>query len=167
MAATFRILGPLEVLDGDRVVALGGGRQRALLAILLLRANQVVSTDQLIDGLWGETPPPTARQTVQVYVSQLRRVLPVDGEPGGSAIETRAPGYLLHVAPGELDLDRFEALFGDGRAVLAGGDAERASGILREALGLWRGAPLADFAFEDFALREIGRLEERRLACVE
>ena len=167
MAATFRILGPLEVLDGDRVVALGGGRQRALLAILLLRANQVVSTDQLIDGLWGETPPPTARQTVQVYVSQLRRVLPVDGEPGGRTIETRAPGYLLHVAPGELDLDRFETLFGDGRAVLAGGEAERASGILREALGLWRGAPLADFAFDDFALHEIGRLEERRMACVE
>lgn len=166
MAAAFRILGPLEVLDADRAVALGGGRQRALLAILLLRANQVVSTDQLIEGLWGESPPPTARQTVQVYVSQLRRVLPVDGLDGRT-IETRAPGYLLHVGPGELDLDRFEALFAEGRTALAGGDAEHASEILREALGLWRGAPLADFTFEDFAQREIGRLDERRMACVE
>ena len=166
MAATFRILGPLEVLDGDRAVALGGLRQRALLALLLLRANEVVPTDRLIAELWGESPPPTARQTVQVYISQLRRAVPVDGVRE-SAIETRSPGYVLHVAPGELDLDRFQELSASGRAALAAGDAAGAAATLREALGLWRGPPLADFAYEEWAQREIARLEEWRLACLE
>ncbi|MEZ0284888.1 MAG: BTAD domain-containing putative transcriptional regulator, partial [Thermoleophilia bacterium] len=166
MAATFRILGPLEVLDGDRAVALGGLRQRALLALLLLRANEVVSTDRLIAELWGDSPPPTARQTVQVYISQLRRAVPVDGVRE-SAIETRSPGYVLHVAPGELDLDRFQELSASGRAALAAGDAAGAAATLREALGLWRGPPLADFAYEEWAQREIARLEEWRLACLE
>jgi YVTN family beta-propeller protein len=166
MRATFRILGPLEVLDGDRAVALGGLGQRALLALLLLRANTVVPTERLIAELWGESPPPTARQTVQVYVSQLRRAVPVDGG-GDSAIETRAPGYLLHVAPGRLDLDRFQELSAAGRAALGAGDAAGAAATLREALALWRGPPLADFAYEEWAQREIARLEEARLACLE
>ena len=166
MPATFRILGPLEVLDGDHVVALGGLRQRALLALLVLRANTVVATDRLIAELWGEAPPPTARQTVQVYISQLRRAVPADGTRDG-AIETRAPGYLLHVAPGQRDLDRFEELSASGRAALAAGDAAGAAGTLRDALALWRGPPLADFAYEEFAQPEIARLEESRLACLE
>jgi peptide/nickel transport system substrate-binding protein len=166
MSFTFRILGPLEVLDGDRVVALGGLRQRALLAMLVLRANEVVATDRLIDELWGESPPPTARQTVQVYVSQLRRALRADGAPDG-AIETRTPGYLLHIGAGRLDLDRFEALFAAGRDALAAGDPGTAAATLREALALWRGPPLADFAYERFAQRSISLLEERRLACIE
>jgi peptide/nickel transport system substrate-binding protein len=166
MSATFRILGPLEVLDGDRAVALGGLQQRALLAILLLRPNEVISTDRLIDELWGEAPPPTARQTVQVYISQLRRAVTTNGATNG-AIETRAPGYLLHVAAGQLDLDQFEELSASGRLALAAGDAAGAAAKLREALALWRGPPLADFAYEPFAQREIARLEEQRLACVE
>ncbi len=166
MPASFRILGPLEVLDGDRAVALGGLRQRALLALLLLRANEVVSTDRLIAELWGESPPPTARQTVQVYISQLRRAVPADGSRA-SAIETRAPGYLLHVAHGQLDLDRFQELSASGREALAAGDAAGAAATLREALALWRGPPLADFAYEGWAQRDIARLEESRLACLE
>ena len=166
MSATFRILGPLEVLDGDRAIALGGLRQRALLALLLLRSNTVVATERLIADLWGESPPPTARQTVQVYISQLRRALPVDGA-GDGAIETRAPGYLLHVAPGRLDLDRFQELSASGRAALAAGDAAGAAEALRTALALWRGPPLADFTYEEWAQREIARLEEWRLACLE
>ena len=166
MSATFRILGPLEVVDGEQTVALGGPRQRALLAILLLHANEVVSTDRLIDELWGEVPPPTARQTVQVYVSQLRRAIHADGSPNGT-IETRSPGYVLHVDAGQLDLDRFDELYTSGREALGAGDAKAAAAALRQALDLWRGAALADFAYEPFAQHEIDRLEERRVACVE
>ena len=166
MSFTFGILGPLEVLDGDRVIALGGLRQRALLTILVLRANEVVATDRLIDELWGERPPPTARQTVQVYVSQLRRALRAEGAADG-AIETRAPGYVLHIGPAGLDVDRFDALFAAGRDTLAAGDPGTAAAMLREGLALWRGPPLADFAYEPFARRSIALLEERRLACLE
>ncbi len=166
MSATFRILGPL-----------GGPRRRPGSCARRAQAagtarnppaspNEVISTDRLIDELWGETPPPTARQTVQVYVSQLRRAVTTNGATNG-AIETRAPGYLLHVGAGQLDLDRFEELSASGRLALAAGDAAGAAATLREALALWRGPPLADFAYEPFAQREIARLEERRLACVE
>ena len=146
----FRVLGPLEVVVGGQPVALGGARQRALLAILLTRANEVVSTDRLIDELWGEQPPRAAVNTVQYYVSQLRKAL------GSDRIVTRPPGYRIRVEPGELDLEHFEAL------VEAGG-----AGELREALRLWRGQPLADFAGEAFAQPEIMRLEELRLAALE
>jgi DNA-binding SARP family transcriptional activator len=101
----FRILGPLDVVDGDhRIVPLGGARQRALLALLLIRPNEVVSRDRLIDELWGSKPPPTAANTVQYYVSQMRKRL------GADRIVTRPPGYEIRVEPGELDLQRFEAL---------------------------------------------------------
>src|SRR5712691_11547347 len=100
----FRILGPLEVVDGDRSVPLGGGRQRALLALLLTRPNEVLSTDRLVDQLWGARPPKTALNTIQYYVSQLRKSL------GADRIVTRPPGYLIRVEPGELDLERFEGL---------------------------------------------------------
>jgi DNA-binding SARP family transcriptional activator len=143
----FRVLGPLEVIDDGRAVPLGGARQRALLAILLTRANEVVSTDRLIDDLWGDSPPKTAANTVQFYVSQLRKLL------GSDRIVTKAPGYAIRVEPGELDLERFEQLAAEGSS--------------REALGLWHGAPLADFAYEAFAQAEIARLEELRLAVLE
>src|SRR6266511_3515237 len=146
----FRILGPLEVVEEGREVALGGARQRALLAILLTRVNEVVSTDRLIDELWGEAAPRTALNTLQFYVSQLRKAL------GADRIVTRPPGYTIRVGPGELDLERFERL-------LEQGGSER----LREALDLWRGPALADFSYERFAQAEITRLEELRLAALE
>jgi DNA-binding SARP family transcriptional activator len=143
----FRILGPLEVVDGDRAVEVRGAKHRALLAILLLRANEVVSTDRLIDLLWEEQPPETGRKALQVYVSQLRKLL------GKERLTTRTPGYVLEVGEGELDLDRFEQL--------------RARGSHAEALSLWRGPPLAEFAFQRFAQSDIARLEELRLVCLE
>ena len=147
----FRILGALEVVDdGDRRLPLGGYRQRALLALLLTRANEVVSLDSLVDDLWGATPPKAAANTVQYYVSQLRKVL------GADRILTRSPGYAARVEPGELDLERFERLVAVGS-----GEA------LREALSLWRGPALADFPFEPFAQATIGRLEELRVVALE
>ena len=146
----FRILGPLEVVDDGHSIPLGGARQRAVLALLLTRPNQVVSTDRLIDDLWRTEQPRTAANTLQYYVSQLRKLL------GADRIETRPPGYAIRVEPGELDLERFERL-------LERGDVE----ALREALALWRGPPLADFAYESFARDEIARLEELRLIALE
>ena len=166
METTFRILGPLEVRVGDRAVALGGPKPRAVLAMLLLRAGEVVSTDALIEGLWGERPPATARGTIQVYVSQLRRAL-ADADADDSAIETAGAGYVVRVAAGALDLARFDAGVAEGRAALEEDDPSRASTALAEALALWRGPPLADFAYEEFAQRDIALLEERRLQAVE
>jgi DNA-binding SARP family transcriptional activator len=153
----FRILGPLEVVEDGKALPLGGPRQRALLAILLLRANQVVSNDRLIDELWAEGPPPTAAKAIQVYVSKLRKQL------GETRLVTRAPGYVLLLDPSELDLARFEQLVARARRA----DPETAAGLLREALALWRGAPLADLEYEAFAQTEIARLEELRLGALE
>jgi len=153
----FRILGPLEVWDGDRQVALRGSKQRALLAILLLHANEVVSTDRLLDLLWGDDPPEAT--ALRVRVSQLRKAL----GRGGEAIATRSPGYLLRVEGDELDLRHFERLVAQAETM----SAEDAAEQLRRALALWRGAPLAEFAYEDFAQTAIARLDELRLAVVE
>jgi DNA-binding SARP family transcriptional activator len=153
----FRILGPLEVVEGERLLALGGPRQRALLAILLLRVNEVVSTDRLADQLWGETPPPSAAKAIQVYVSKLRKQL------GENRLVTRAPGYVLLADSSELDLGRFEQLVSKARSA----EPEEAAALLREALALWRGAPLADLEYEAFAQAEISRLDELRLAVLE
>jgi DNA-binding SARP family transcriptional activator/streptogramin lyase len=161
----YKILGPLEVADEDREVLLGGGRQRSVLALLLLHANEVVSSERLIDDLWGDAPPPTAAKTVQVYVSQLRKSLR-NGEPDGPLV-TRGHGYVLKVAPGELDLERFERSLADGRRALDDDAPEHAAETLRNGLALWRGAPLSDFAYEPFAQAEIARLEELRLAALE
>ncbi|MDQ3875236.1 MAG: AfsR/SARP family transcriptional regulator, partial [Actinomycetota bacterium] len=161
----FRILGPLEVHAGGRTVPLGGGKQRAVLAILLLHANQPVSTNRLIDELWGDEPPDTAAKAVQVYVSQLRKVLQPPGSP--EVLLTRPSGYQLQLEPDELDLHRFERLTAGARRALANGHAARASGMLREALALWRGPALADFALEPLAQVESARLEELRLAALE
>jgi DNA-binding SARP family transcriptional activator/DNA-binding beta-propeller fold protein YncE len=161
----YKILGTLEVAAQDREVLLGGGRQRSVLALLLLHANEVVSSERLIDELWGDAPPPTAAKTVQVYVSQLRKSLR-NGQPDGPLL-TRGRGYVLQVGPGELDRERFERALADGRRALDDGAPERAAEMLRDGLALWRGPPLAEFAYEPFAQAEIARLEELRLTALE
>ena len=163
----FRLLGPLEVAENGRTISLGGARARALLVLLLLHRNEVVAVDRIVDALWSDQPPKTAGQAVRVYVSQLRKSL----EPGGAdeprTLLTRGNGYVLMVDDGELDLDRFDALRAEGRRLLEAGEAARAAGALDEALSLWRGPPLQDFAYEQFAQSEIGRLEELRLATLD
>jgi DNA-binding SARP family transcriptional activator len=152
----FRLLGPLEVVDDGRALPLGGRKQRSVLAMLLLNANSVVSTDRLIDAVWGARAPATIDSVLHGYVSKLRRLL-------GSALQTRPPGYALHIDPDCVDAARFE------RTVLRAHElrpAERAR-ALREALALWRGPALADLAYEDFTQPEIARLEELRLAALE
>jgi YVTN family beta-propeller protein len=164
----FRILGPLEVTDGGRQPAIAASKQRALLAILLLHANEVVSSDRLIEELWGERPPASAAKSLQVYVSRLRHALEdahVNGADG--VIVTRGGGYLVRVGPGELDLASFERLLEEGSDALAEGAPGRAQELLREALALWRGPPLAEFAYEPFAQEEIARLDELHLTAVE
>jgi DNA-binding SARP family transcriptional activator len=153
----FRILGPLEVSDETGHVALGGPRQRGLLAILVLEAGHVVPTDRLIDLLWGEEVPKTATASLQNAVGRLRRAF------GADVLETRAPGYVLNVAPEQIDARRFERSLVDARRLPA---AERRQ-QLEQALGLWRGPALAEFAFDDFAQAEIRRLEELKLAAFE
>jgi DNA-binding SARP family transcriptional activator len=157
----FAIFGPLEVRDGGAPIAVGGAKQRGLLALLLLNANEVVSSDRLIDELWGGQPPATAGKALQVYVSGLRKAL------GRDRIATAPPGYRLAVERDELDLERFERLAVRGRSALEEGDPRSARELLDAALSLWRGPALADFAYEPFARLEAERLEERRLAALE
>src|SRR5882724_9933240 len=128
----FRILGTVEARSDGRLLSIGGGKQRAVLAALLLHANEAVSRDRLMDAVWGDAPPPSAHQSLDSYISRLRRAL------GSDRIVRRPRGYVLVVEPGELDLDRFEALVRTGREAAAGGDVERASADLRAALALWR-----------------------------
>jgi DNA-binding SARP family transcriptional activator/ABC-type branched-subunit amino acid transport system substrate-binding protein len=166
----FRILGPLDVAENGHRIDLGGPRQRALLALLLLNANEVVSRDRLIDELWGEEPPASAVKTLQVHVSRLRGSLNGrDGAsgPGAGRLETHGHGYLLRVEPGELDADRFRTLLEEAKRDLARGEAGPASESLREGLGLWRGPPLADLSQDSFARAEIARLDELRLGGLE
>src|SRR5919204_1294141 len=135
----FRILGPLEVWREGRPVRIGGAKERALLAVLLLHAGEPVSVDRLIDDLWGDWPPATARKSVQVRVAGLRRAL------RGDVLRSRGDGYLVVLEPNQLDLHRFEQLLSDGRDALAAGDSSAAIATFDEALALWRGPPLADF----------------------
>jgi DNA-binding SARP family transcriptional activator len=158
----FRILGPLEVVGADGEIQLGAGKQRALLALLLLHANEAVPTGRLIDLLWDEDPPSDASKALQVQVSRLRRALGSE-----DVLQTRPGGYLLHVEPQSLDLAHFEEHAATGRALLAAGDVAGARRALSDALQLWRGAPLADFASETFAQPEIGRLEELHVSAIE
>ncbi|MDA0160208.1 AAA family ATPase [Solirubrobacter ginsenosidimutans] len=158
----FRILGPLEVAGDDGVLALGGVKPRAVLAVLLLHANEPVSAERLALALWGEDAPGRATKTVQVHVSRLRKAL-----GGGDIVATTPGGYRLRVEPGELDSERFNALVATGRDALAAGEPEHAAAVLREALNLWRGPPLAELAFEPFARQAITRLEEQRLIALE
>jgi DNA-binding SARP family transcriptional activator len=162
----FRILGPLEVRANGQRLALGGPKQRALLAVLLLSADRVVSRDRLIEELWADDPPAAAHHALDVNVSRLRKALAATGA-GDSVLVTRAPGYVLRVEPGELDLRRFERLVEDGRRAFEVGDPGAAARALREAEGLWRGRPLADLEFEPFARVDVERLEDLHLVAVE
>lgn len=165
----FRILGPLEVVSGERRLDLGGARQRALLALLLIEANRVVSTDRLVDELWPAPPPARAPAILQDHIYHLRRSLEPGRAPGAPAtvVVTQAPGYVLRVEPHQLDARRFEALAEEGRAALASGRADQASQRFDEALSLWRGPALAGVAHEPFAAAEAARLDELRLAVIE
>jgi len=157
----YRILGPLEALDGERQLPLGGAKQRAVLAVLLLHANETLTRDVIVDELWGEDAPPTAAKVLQNCVSALRKELPPD------TIRTVAGAYSITLEPGELDRDRFERLLAEGRAALEAGDHADAAEQFRRALALWRGAPLSDFSYEGFAQDEIKRLEELHVAALE
>jgi DNA-binding SARP family transcriptional activator len=161
----FRILGPVEVMEGGRAVAVGGSRERAVLALLLASANRVVSAERLADDLWGGEPPARAVQTLQVFVSRLRKALREAG--GDGVIVTQAPGYSAQVPVGSLDAARFEGLVATARLQSADGAHEQAAGTLREALDLWRGPALADVADGPIARAEAARLEEARLAATE
>ncbi len=159
----------MEVCDAGRPVEIGAAKERALLAELVLHANQIVSRERLIEVVWGDNPPATAAGTLNTYVSHLRSAL----EPGRAPrsqpnlVLTREPGYLLAVDPERVDALRFERLAGEGRRALAAGDATTAAVTLRESLSLWRGGALADFVYEPFAQAEATRLEELRLATLE
>ena len=153
----FRILGPLEVWDGEKALQLGGQRQRAVLAVLAMHVGEVVPSERLITYLWGESPPPTAATSLQNAVSQLRKAL------GAEVVETRAPGYALSAEKDDVDARRFERLLTEARSA---GSEDRLS-LLGEALGLWRGPALGDFAYEAFAQNEASRLDELRLTAVE
>jgi DNA-binding SARP family transcriptional activator len=159
----FGVLGPVEICDGDEHLPVGGPQQRALLAVLLVNANQVVSVDRLVDYLWGDDPPATARGLLQGCVAGLRRALRAAGAPEAGRLQTAAPGYLLRVEPGEFDLDEFERL---ARAAGAAGDPEQAHALLVAALSRWRGPPLADIELDGLnGVRT--RLADRRLAVLE
>jgi DNA-binding SARP family transcriptional activator/WD40 repeat protein len=162
----FGILGPLEVRRGGGVIGIGGPRQRALLALLLCNSNRVLSRDRLIDELLSDRPGRASDRMLRVQVSRLRKSL-ADGASDEPRLLARPPGYLLRVETGELDLDTFEALVREGRAALEQDDPSRATALLREAEGLWRGRPLADLEFEPFARFEVQRLEELRLLGLE
>ena len=161
----FGVLGPLEVTAGGQSLALAGARTRAVLALLLVRANQVVSSDRLLEELWPGQPADRATDSLQVRLSELRKALRLAGEAGRLA--TRSPGYLLRVEPGELDALRFEQLAAEGDAALAAGDAATATQRFDQALGLWRGPALAGLDAVPSARAEAGRLEEQRLAALE
>jgi DNA-binding SARP family transcriptional activator len=157
MGLEFRILGPLEVSAEGEPIVVGGRRQRALLAALLLRAGHVVSTDRLVHDLWGEQPPRAALAALHNAVAKLR------GQLGAEVLERRSPGYVLGIAREQIDAHLFESALGTARTA----GAEERAHLLTNALALWRGPPLAEFAFDDFAQAEIRRLEELRLVAVE
>jgi DNA-binding SARP family transcriptional activator len=159
----FRILGPLEIWDDGVAVRVAGDRQRALLAILLLHAGEVVSGDRLMDDLWGDSQPTAGAAALRVRVSQLRKALRDEGD----LLASRAHGYVVRIEPDQLDLHRFERLVGEGEQALGAGEPALARERLCDALALWRGAPLADFTYAPFARAAVARLEDLRLAAVE
>ncbi len=166
LAMDFRILGPLEVLEGERQLAIGSRKQRALLAILLLHAGSVVSRDKLVDALWAGDPPATASAALRVHVSELRKILE-SADADRRVLLTVDPGYRLELRPGELDLARFEKLLAEATGPADRPDSAAVATSLRAALAMWRGQALADFAYEAFAAQAIGRLEELRLVAHE
>jgi DNA-binding SARP family transcriptional activator/basic membrane lipoprotein Med (substrate-binding protein (PBP1-ABC) superfamily) len=160
----FSILGPLAVDDDGRAIDLGPPRQRALLALLLIRRNEIVPVDVILAALWDD-PPRTAGQIVRVYVSQLRKLLGDDD--ARRVLVTHANGYELRVPVGSVDAERFESLCREAASLLAAGDPEPAQARLEEALALWRGDPLPEFAYDDFAAAETRRLVELHLGALE
>jgi DNA-binding SARP family transcriptional activator/streptogramin lyase len=162
----FSVLGPLEVRSDGQAIEIGGPKQRALLAVLLLSANRVVSRERLIEELWPDHGAAAAEKTLNVSIARLRTKL-AGPDRRDERLVTRAPGYLLRVAPGELDLHEFERLVDAGREALDRDDLHRAASLFQEAESLWRGRPLADLEFEPFARLDVERLEELRLAAVE
>ncbi|HZD02005.1 MAG TPA: BTAD domain-containing putative transcriptional regulator [Actinomycetes bacterium] len=165
----FLLLGPLEARQAGRPLRLGSIKHRILLAKLLLHANQVVSTDELIDTVWGEQPPATVRQSLQNHVASLRRAIESCGEPTGPPrmLRTRDPGYLLQLDPEQLDLRRFRRLLDEGRGALAVGEPATAVRLLHEALSLWRGPVLADVVAAGGAWPELVGIDEERVAALE
>ena len=157
----YRILGPLEVVGADGPILVPAGKPRVLLELLLLSANEVASTERLVDALWGDDPPPSAEHAIEVYVSQLRRAL------GSGAISTGPGGYAIRLSANELDLDRFEQLTADARAARDQRDPATAISLLRHAERLWRGGALAELPPTPTARAEVVRLEELRLAATE
>ena len=154
----FRLLGPLEVVEAGERLALPAGQPSALLALLLLEANRALSAEVLVDGIWGESPPASARKVLQAYVSQLRKLL------GAGRIETRPGGYAVRVQSAELDLARFEEL---AEAARTTADPAQRSSLLADALALWRGAALAEFRDEPFAVTAARRLNDLRISALE
>lgn len=168
-AVQFNVLGTFEVIDGGRALELGGYKQRAALAVLLLSANRVVPADKLIDELWGETPPGQATGSLQAYVSNLRRALEPDRAPREQSrvLRSQGGGYLLAVDLADVDSAVFEHQASEGRTLLRQGRAAAARDALARGLGLWRGPALVDFADEPFARTEAARLEELRAVALE
>lgn len=156
----FRLLGPLEVLDGGKAIPLGGHRQRTVLAALLVNAGHVVSTDRLIDEVWGDEPPEAARKALQAYISRLRKLL------GSERLDSQGRGYVVYVESTDLDAAEFEKLIGEGRR-LTTTDPAAAGGHFERALAMWRGRPFGDLADEPTLAPEVARLEELRLVAAE
>jgi len=165
----FRLLGPVEVVREHRPVALGGPKQRSILAMLVTHANEVVSADRLADVLWGEAPPADPGSVIQVYVSNLRKLLeptrPASAPP--QVLLTKRPGYLLQVEPHRVDALRFGALVAEARRARATLAPAQAAELLRQALGLWRGRALADVADHPLFQAHVLRLEDAHLGAVE
>lgn len=168
-ALDVRILGPFEVWRDNAMLELGRPQQQAVLAILVVHANEVVSSDRIVDELWQGDPPPSARHTLQTHVSRLRRALEpaVPSKGHYTRLASHRAGYVLQLAEDEIDSNRAAALIDRGRRLLIDGQPEEASLVLKSALGLWRGSPLMDFQYYDFAQGEIIRHEELRLSAIE
>jgi DNA-binding SARP family transcriptional activator len=167
MTVRYAILGPVELRGGERGAGVGGPRQVALLALLLVNANRALSSDRLVEALWDERSQVGGVKRLQMAIARLRRTLDPDGEQDASVLRTVAGGYMLTVAPGELDADVFQARVEEGRRALEAGDVRRARDVLRETLGMWRGPALAEVGYHEFAQPEVRRLEELRLAALE
>src|ERR1700730_14641710 len=153
-----KLLGPLEVRDQDGVVDLGGGRRRALLAMLALNAGRVVAAERLVELLWRDAPPPSATNALQVHISTLRKALEPDGPPY-RVLLSQTPGYVLNADQGQIDSLRFEQLAARGRQALVEGNPDVAAQLLKEAGALWRGAALTGFEHEPWAVAEAMRLD--------
>ena len=165
----FRLLGPFEVHDGDDAMPIGAFRQRAVLALLAIYAGQVLSSDRIIDEIWAGSPPPSALKTLHAYISRLRRALhtSADNEATRGVLLSRNPGYVLTVDDSQIDAVRFERMVAEASSALGSGRPHAAADGIREAMSLWRGTALADFAYEPFAAPESQRLMERRIEAVE